>query len=195
MSFLDAHEITIESSEGYSVFHTHAEYQFRTVDARDEFLIMVRERDMLGRFFAKSVRKSSGEILAQQQIVRIWRKTADREAGILTPKLTVSFLGRNGAQYELPMNDFFRKPDLDGNKVSLVHRTDGSRTNFEFEDSAKRRKSFSKWIHRPTKPPPEPTPTDAVLFMKRFEELHPVTYTFSTAQSPPSPRSSPRIGS
>src|SRR5690348_6710993 len=71
VSFLDAHDITVHNSEGYKVYRLHAIYQFVTVPQREDFLVQVRERELLGRYFAETVTQRKS-IIAQHKVVRIW---------------------------------------------------------------------------------------------------------------------------
>src|SRR5688500_13519227 len=112
VSFLDAHDITVQNSEGYKVYRAYSSYEFGTVPHREEFLVNVRERRLLGRYFAERV-LHGGTLVAQQKVVRLWKKTASQTS----QKTTLSFLGRDGTQYEWPLVDFRRSSRLQGNSV------------------------------------------------------------------------------
>lgn len=195
--FLDAHVITIENSEGYRIHHRiHAEYSFASVEAREGFLLKVRERELLGRFVAKCIRKGNGhQILAQSKVVRLWRKQQeDGHAGAKRrmTDVTVSFLGRDEKQYEVPLADFQRRPDQQGNRITLLSKTDsGSDLDLEFNPaprspapSGERRKSSWRSFGSSASPPRSPTLTappqsDADRFKAAFIENHPSTVAWT----------------
>ncbi|EJT72754.1 hypothetical protein GGTG_09611 [Gaeumannomyces tritici R3-111a-1] len=195
--FLDAHVITIQNSEGYRIHRIHAEYSFRSVESRERFLLKVRERELLGRFTAKCIRKGNGQqILAQSKVVRLWRKLQEEgHAGVRRrmTHVTVSFLGRDEKQYEVPLADFHRQPHQQGNVITLISKADRGSDGLHLEfypaprspvPSRERQKSSWRPFGSSTSPPSSPTLTtpaqsDADRFKAVFMENHPSTVTWT----------------
>lgn len=198
--FLDAHVITIENSEGYRIHHKiHAEYRFQSVEDRERFLLKVRERELLGRFAVKCIRKGHGQqILAQSKVVRLWRK--QQEEGYAGGRrrmthVTVSFLGRDEKQYEVPLADFQRRPDHHGNMITLISKTNSdSDLDLEFNPAPRspapsRERRRSSWMSfgssaSPPRSPAitalsKPAQSDSDRFKAVFMENHPSTVTWT----------------
>ncbi|EAQ85488.1 predicted protein [Chaetomium globosum CBS 148.51] len=181
VSFLEAHDITIQDAEGYKVYRSYSIYQFGTVAHREEFLVHVRERQLLGRYFAEKIWER-GELIAQQKVVRLWRKTTSRES----QKTTLSFIGRDERPYERPLVDFRRSPTLRENRVDLVDVVGGGKTTVEFRRPPKPPKTKSKLFGSRSKSTTSLTSEggtnydlDAARFKEAFEANHPATFTFS----------------
>lgn len=195
MSFLDRHYITVKNAEGYKVYKAHTTYKFDTVPAREEFLVQVRERTLLGPFFAVQV-YHRGNMVAQDKVVRFWKKSVENvPSSKHKSDITVSFLGRSELQYELSLKDFHRSPAIErGNKVVLISRADGKRTEFVFrvpdketrKPKEKRRLSFRKLSTKGKEPEEHtqsrPERSDAERFKAIFEANHPLTSTLKPAE-------------
>jgi len=181
VSFLDRHYITLKNDEGYKVYKAHTTYKFDTVPDREDFLVQVRERTLLGPFFALKVYHRNN-LVAQDKVVRFWKKPAENvpSAGH-RPDITVSFLGRDEVQYELSLKDFHRSPTIEkGNRVVLISRADGKRTEFVFKPPGKIRERRRLSLRRPSREPDDdtqspPEASDAERFKALFEANHPLT--------------------
>ncbi|KAH6843418.1 hypothetical protein B0I37DRAFT_313771 [Chaetomium sp. MPI-CAGE-AT-0009] len=181
VSFLEAHDITIQNAEGYKVYRSYSIYQFGTVAHRENFLVHVRERQLLGRYFAEKIWER-GELIAQQKVVRLWRKTTSRES----QKTTLSFIGRDERPYERPVVDFRRSPTLRENRVELVEVVGGSKTTLEFRRPPKPARKRSRIFGSRSKSSASLVSedgtnddSDAARFKAAFEANHPATSTFS----------------
>lgn len=182
VSFLEPHDITVQNSEGYKVYRAYSIYEFGTVDHREEFLVHVRERELLGRYFVEKIWER-GELIAQQRVVRLWRKTTSRES----QKTTLSFICRDEKPYERPLVDFRRSPTVRGNRVELVDVVGGSKTTLECRPPPKpsKGKRFGMFGKRGSKESTTSTSengagdSDAARFKAAFETNHPATSTFS----------------
>ncbi|KAH7028825.1 uncharacterized protein B0I36DRAFT_349817 [Microdochium trichocladiopsis] len=193
--FLDAHDITIRDDRGYRINRVHAEYQFESVEARETFLLKVRERELLGRYFARAVLHTNGKIITQQKVIRIWKKGSDAAGSNLAPpqslasrdRVTISFLGRGGQQFERPLGEFRRHPKQDGpgnNRITVENLTDSTGFVFEFDPPAQRRSSSFNRLMGFSSPPRVPRVGDADSFLATFMEHHPATSTFMPLPSP-----------
>jgi hypothetical protein len=177
VSFLEAHDITIQNSEGYKVYRSYSLYQFGTVEDRELFLVHVRERQLLGRYFAEKIWER-GELIAQQKVVRLWKKTTRGES----QKTTLSFIGRDEKPYERPLVDFSRSPTLRENRVDLM--AGGSKTTLEFRRPPSQPRRGSSLFGRRSRSSTSSTAeggtneSDAARFKATFEESHPATSTF-----------------
>ncbi|KXJ93779.1 hypothetical protein Micbo1qcDRAFT_220407 [Microdochium bolleyi] len=193
--FLDAHDITIQDEKGYRINRVHAEYQFDSAEARELFLLRVRERELLGRYFARAVLWQSGRVVTQEKVIRIWKKVPDVSAGAspgpkplgVRDRVTVSFLGREQQYFELPLGDFKRNPRQDGpgnNRVTIERLGDGFGIVFEFDPPVQRRSSSFNRMLGFSSPPRTPRTGEAEAFRDTFMEHHPATSTFIPLPSP-----------
>jgi hypothetical protein len=178
VSFLDAHDITVHNFEGHKVYRLRPSYVFETLQGRENFLIKVREREHLDKFYVEKI-FHRGDLVAQYKVVRLWKKVVETKAKQTAYYTTLAFLGRDGKPYELSLVDFHRCPQLQGNKVELISSEDGMRTVFEFgrplsqvRERRRSRRSLSL-SSSPTEPPREPSP--AQKFKDVFEHHHPAT--------------------
>ncbi|KAK4149814.1 hypothetical protein C8A00DRAFT_18552 [Chaetomidium leptoderma] len=185
VAFLDAHDITVQNAEGYKVYRAYSIYEFGTVAHREEFLVHVRERQLLGRYFAEKIWEK-GDLIAQQKVVRLWRKTTSRES----QTTTLAFIGRDERPYERPLVDFRRSPMVRGNHVDLVDVVGGFKTTLECRPPPKLPKAKGKRfgifgkggskggsISSTSEGAAEDS--DATRFKAAFEANHPATSTFS----------------
>jgi hypothetical protein len=161
VSFLEAHDITVQNSEGYKVYRSYSLYQFGTVWEK-------------------------GELIAQQKVVRLWKKTVRGES----QKTTLSFIGRDEKPYERPLVDFSRSPTLRENRVDLV--AGGSKTTLEFRRPPSQPRRGSSLFGRRSRASTTSTAeggtneSDAARFKATFEESHPATSTFKPLTWTPS---------
>jgi hypothetical protein len=181
VSFLEAHDFTVQNAEGYKVYRAYSIYEFGNVGHREEFLVHVRERQLLGRYFAEKIWEK-GDLIAQQKVVRLWKKTASRES----QKTTLSFIGRDEKPYERALVDFRRSPTLRGDRVDLVDLMGGATTTLECRPIPKapkpKRRLFGSRPRTSSSSVSEEGGTiqsDAARFKVAFEANHPATSTFS----------------
>jgi hypothetical protein len=182
VSFLEPHDITVQNAEGYKVYRAYSLYEFSAVEHREQFLVHARERQLLGRYFADKI-WDKGELVAQQKVIRLWKKTASRES----QRTTLAFIGRDEKPYERPLVDFRRSPTLRGDKVELVDLGAGGKMTLEFRPPPKQKppkkwklgSSKSKGSTPPTTPEGGTTLSDAALFKAAFEANHPSTSTWA----------------
>lgn len=182
VSFLEAHDITVENEEGYKVYRAYSVYAFSTVEHREQFLVHVRERQLLGRFLAEKVWEK-GDLIAQQKVVRLWKKTAPSPKEM--PKITLSFIGRDEKPYERSLGEFHRKPAVRGNRVDLIDAASKSKTTLEFSPSPKQLKRKWGMFGSGSKSSTSSSTTeteggaglepDAARFAAAFEAHHPST--------------------
>lgn len=193
--FLDAHDITIQDAKGYRINRVHAEYQFESTEAREMFLLKVRERELLGRYFARAVIWQNGKVITQEKVIRIWKKVFDASGGISPAprpggpreRVTVSFLGRTQQYFELPLGDFKRNPMQDGpgnNRITIERLSDSRGIVFEFDPPKHRRSSSFMRKIAISSPPRTPRTGEAEAFKATFMEYHPATSTFMPLPSP-----------
>ena len=189
----------MKNTEGYKVYKAHTTYNFNTVPEREQFLVQVRERTLLGTFFVIQVRHRD-LIVAQDKVVRFWKKSGENiPFSNHRADITVSFLGRQEVQYELSLKDFHRSPTVEkGNKVVLISRADGRKTEFVFKPPDKkkevsrrrsrlmiglRRQSMSEEEPRDSAQPRQEA-SDAERFKALFEMNHPLTSPLVPAAAP-----------
>ncbi|KAK4096927.1 hypothetical protein N658DRAFT_510810 [Parathielavia hyrcaniae] len=193
VSFLEPHDITVQNAEGYKVYRAYSLYEFGTVEHRELFLVSVRERELLGRYCADKIWEK-GELIAQQKVVRLWKK----KASDMSQKTTLAFIGRDEKPYERPLVDFRRSPALRADRVELVDVVRGTNTTFEFRPPPKGQQGKApkaKWKFGSSKSkgsaPPTPdagaVESDAALFKAAFEASHPSTSTWNPQALPLSP--------
>ncbi len=177
VSFLEPHDITVQNAEGFKVYRAFTCYAFAKVEQREQFLIHARERELLGRYFADRIWER-GELIAQQKVVRLWKKTISKES----QKTTLAFIGRDEKPYERPLVDFRRSPMVRDNRVELIDVVSGMKTTVEFRKPPKAPKG--KWgVFSSRKNSSASSITanesDAARFKAHFEANHPATSTFS----------------
>jgi hypothetical protein len=181
VSFLEPHDITIQNEEGYKVYRSYSIYQFGTVAHREEFLVHVRERQLLGRYFAEKIWEGR-DLIAQQKVVRLWRKTTSRES----QKTTLSFIGRDERPYERALVDFRRSPTLRDNRAELADVVGSSKTTLEFRRPPRPARTRSRLFGSRSRSAASlvsddetSNDSDAARFKAAFEANHPATSTFS----------------
>ncbi|KAH6618364.1 hypothetical protein B0J18DRAFT_371397 [Chaetomium sp. MPI-SDFR-AT-0129] len=188
VSFLQAHDITIENTAGFTVYRCFSLYHFASVADRESFLVNVRERQLLGRFLVDKI-SARGELVAQQKVVRLWNKVTTAVGAREVIKTTVAFIGRDGKPYEKGLGEFRRSASLPKeSRVELVEVASGMKLTLEFRRAGKgttekekkglfggRRGSTASSL---VEAAPGKT-SDAAQFKKIFEANHPSTAGFS----------------
>jgi len=178
VSFLEPHDITVQNAEGFKVYRAFTCYAFAKVEQREQFLIHARERELLGRYFADKIWER-GELIAQQKVVRLWKKTISKES----QKTTLAFIGRDEKPYERPLVDFRRSPTVRDNKVELIDVVSGMKTTLECRRPPKPPKGkwgvFSSKSKNAAALSAAANDSDAARFKVAFEANHPATSTFS----------------
>lgn len=148
----------------------------------------VRERQLLGRFLVDKI-STRGELVAQQKVVRLWKKVTTAVGVREVIKTTVAFIGRDGKPYEKGLGEFRRSASLlKDNRVELVEVASGTKLTLEFRRAGKgpaekekrglfggRRGSTASSLREAS----SGKTSDAALFRKIFEDNHPSTAGFS----------------